>query len=272
VTRRIYLSIDFDYFTRELDEWDWGHSEGSSVYGELVWHTRVRFHEETSLDKHAVPHPRDFWNTLVAAGFNFDPCDSFTVADSHMWGAPDFLRLCPPTVEIVNFDAHHDMGYKPWADLKRDFLDVGRVDCSNWLLGLLHAREDITARVVYPAWKGTREIEKDSVMSWENAPITGRFRYDVYNEALLREMAGDVIGVFIAKSSTWTPPWHDRTFAKFAKAGADVTGIRPTVRYKAEERLNPLTPRKFDLPAALAKEREIQAAFASMTTRKAAGK
>lgn len=35
MTKRVFLSVDFDYFCREEDEWDWGHSENSDMFNEI---------------------------------------------------------------------------------------------------------------------------------------------------------------------------------------------------------------------------------------------
>lgn len=269
--RRIYLSVDFDYFCRELPEWDWGHAE-TSVYSEIVWPTRVRHLEGTSLETHALPHPRDFWTKLTEAGFNFDDCESVDVADSHMFAAPDFIDRAPGKVEIVNFDAHHDMGYKEWPELKRKWLDKGRVDCSNWLLALLYKFHETTASVVYPAWKGTREVD-DGSKSWTHKPIKGRFSYHVYSEELLRRLAGDVVGIFIAKSSAWMPPWHDKAFADFVDRAAATAGVTAEIPYESQERCNPIDPRPFNLEAALDQERQLKKFTEDyMAKRKAAGK
>jgi hypothetical protein len=252
--RKVFLSVDFDYFAREEDEWDWGHAE----YTDLAWFTRVRHFEETSLERHATPHPRDFWTKLVEAGFSFDDCGTFSVADSHLWAAPDFLDLAPGQVEIVNFDAHHDMGYKPWKELKQEWLDKGRVDCSNWLLGLLYAQPNLTASVVYPPWKGTREVDEGGPPSWKNKALKGRFSYGVYSEELLKKLAGDVVGIFIAKSSAWMPPWHDQAFVDFVEDGASTFDLIAEMPYESQERRNPMTVREFNLEAALDHNRQFQ--------------
>lgn len=257
MSRQVFLSVDFDYFSREEEEWDWGHAE-MSLFQQLAWHSRVGLFGETSLEKYALPHPRDFWQTLASAGFNFDPCRSFNVADSHLWACPNFLDLAPGQVEIVNFDAHHDMGYKDWKELKTEWLDKDKVDCSNWLLYLLYKYPQLTASCVYPQWKGLREIERG--MPWEKRPgIKKRFNYGVFNNELLRKLAGDVVGIFVAKSSAWLPPWHDKAFAEFSEAGADFAGLSVEVPFEDDERVNPLKVRDFDMAGALAYDAKLKA-------------
>lgn len=260
MTKRVFLSVDFDYFCREEDEWDWGHSENSDMFNEIAWMSRTRWYEETLLEKYANPHPVKFWDKLIELGFNFDDCESLSVANSHLWAAPDFLDLCPGEVTIVNFDAHHDMGYLSWKQLKKEWLDKGRIDCSNWLLVLMHQLQTLRAAVVYPEWKGLREIKGRP--SWKNSKsIDARFQYGVYDEEFVRSLAGSVVGIFIAKSSAWMPPWHDEAFAEFVLEGSGMTGLESQVPFESKEGMNPLDVRPFDLEALLAHDRNVLSMF-----------
>jgi hypothetical protein len=252
----VYLSVDFDFFSRENPEWEWGHAE-SSLFQDIAWLTRAGRYKETSLEKYARPHPTKFWDKLVELGFNFDSCKSLTVADSHMWAVNDLLKLCPGQVEIVNFDAHHDMGYRDWKTLKR-WLGALRADCSNWLLLLLYHLEHLTAACVYPKWKGLRELREVGNPSWKHPRIEGRFRYGVYSEQYARKLAGNVVGVFIARSGGWMPPWHDQAFIDFATEIGRTLNLAVSTPFKEQERRDPLTVRPFDLPAALAYDRKVQ--------------
>jgi hypothetical protein len=257
MSRKIYLSVDFDYFCHEEDWWDWGHGE-TPLFQDLAWHTRVRMYEETLFEKFANPLPSKFWEKLVELGYNFDTCESIKVSDSHLFAAHDFLDLTPGRVEIVNFDAHHDMGYADWKTLKKQWIDKSRVDCSNWLLVLMHQLDFLTAACVYPEWKGTREVSKDRKPSWENTKsLRERFRYGVYSEQYARELAGDVVGVFIARSGAWMPPWHDQAFVDFVNEGAGMMGLMAET-CEEQEKQDPMKPRPFDLQGALAAEKVSQ--------------
>lgn len=269
--RKIYLSVDFDYFSREEREWDWGHSERAAIFTNAAWHSRSQRLEETSLERYANPHPRDFWEKLGELGFDFSSCESLVVANSHQWAAPDFLSLALPLHEgaketaVVNFDAHHDMGYQSWKVLKKEWLDKLRVDCSNWLLGLMHQLPDLQGAVVYPEWKGLKEVQGAHKLSWQNTKsLSKRFQYGVYNEEYVRSLAGEVVGIFVAKSSAWMPPWHDQAFTDFVEDVAGSTGLGAEVRFEEEEGVNPLKPRDFDLKAAQEMDRKIQEALAAL--------
>lgn len=255
MSRPIYLSVDFDFFCREEEVWDWGHSE-KTIFQEIAWQTRSNafafrgqdIFEETSLENYAKPHPVEFWKQLIKFGFTFDSCVNLSVADSHLWAAPDFMDVLggKSNASIVNFDAHHDMGYQSWTELKENWLDPGRVDCSNWLLYLLYNRKRTTAAVVYPEWRGLSEL--NGKMPWKrNASITKRFQTGVYDEAYVRSLAGPVAGVFIAKSSAWTPPWHDRAFAAFVADAEELTRCGVETPYVVKEQRHPLDIREVDI-------------------------
>jgi len=256
---RIYLSVDFDYFSREEEEWDWGHNE-TPTFEDIAWYTRVRWYDDTSLERFAKPHPSNFWSTLQQLGYTFDDCRSFTVANSHMWAAHDFLNVSPGDM-IINFDAHHDMGYSDWATLNSKWLRRNRVDCSNWLLLLLHRLSWLRAAVVYPPWKGERELDPERPKPWlKSKTITDRFQHLVYDEERVRELAGPVGGVFIAKSSAWLPPWHDEAFEEFVRLGSTIVGS-PETPFVSQEGSNPICCRKFNLQEALGHERLMQEAI-----------
>ena len=253
---KVWLSVDFDYFSRELMEWDWGHSE-ETPYTDLLWYSRSECLEGTSLE-HANPHPEVFWSKLVELGFDFSECEVFAVADSHKWAAKTFLEL-PKANHIINFDAHHDMGYQPWEDLKAMWLDKKKADCSNWLALLLNEVKRLRATVVYPQWKGEQEITNGSNY-WEEGHLKERFDFMVYREEQVSYLAeeGKVAGVFISKSSSWTPPWHDEAFNHFVYEGATVAGLDVQVPFELEERCHPLEARRFDMEAALKFRAEME--------------
>lgn len=266
--RRIYLSIDADYFSRELPEFDWSHSEHSGLYRELAWHTRVAWHEETRIDKFANPKPAEFFDKLVSLGFEFDCCSSLNVSDSHLYAAPDFidtLRVSPDeTIEIINFDAHHDMGYGPWPEMREQWVKLSRVDCSNWLLVLLCQQKRLRATVVYPEWKGLEELQ-NTCLPWKRLrSVRRRAQHLVYSDESVRSLAGPVAGVFIARSSAWLPPWQDHEFVKLVRAAEKATGLASLAPYVDREKCDPREPRLFNLQAALAHQRDVHAMIASM--------
>jgi hypothetical protein len=255
--KRVYLSVDFDYFCREEIHWDWGHGE-NPMFQEIAWQTRTSgfaragldFLEETSLERFGHPTPKQFWQKLQELGFRFDEVETVTVQDSHLWAAHDFIERTYSPRRIVNFDAHHDMGYRSWRELKREWLDQMKVDCSNWQLMLLHQLESLEAATVYPKWKGLREIEMGATPWKSSKSISKRYQYAVWDDAYVASLAGDVASIFIAKSSAWMPPWHDQAFVDFVKAAERLVQLEADV--PNAEYINPLKCRDFSIEAARA--------------------
>lgn len=247
-SRRVWLSVDWDFFCREEPEWDWGHTE-THVHRVLSWDVRastslargVDLRKETSL-KHATPTPGRFWKSLRRLGFTFDGTSRLGIADSHRH-AYRFFAGAAGEVQIVHVDAHHDLFYS--VDALDTSIEQDDPRCDDWhLLTLL--RGNIRSLVVYPPWKGLCEWERlmDNILSVDTANAwethrTLRKMADacVWGDPDVPATAGPVGAVFICRSSAWTPPWHDKAFNRFVReaevttgAKAEVVGSDPRVR------------------------------------------
>jgi hypothetical protein len=261
----IWLSIDWDYFTREMPEWDFGHAESPDFNG-LLWDMRVRqFHqmgqslmEETSL-KYASPHPADFWKRLRRLGYKFDNVQAIVLADSHQYAYQMFRRsaLEGPALSdtrLVHFDAHHDLTY----NMARFEGEAGRgeVSCENWLLMTHLAQPSLKSLIVYPEWKGMSDWNVTFGQHYERYPALKKAldRYTkpcVWPSNLVTEAAGEVELVYLCRSSAWTPPWHDEAFVSFADDLQKMTQVPLITPFVEVEKIDPLSPREFDHRRAL---------------------
>jgi hypothetical protein len=243
-SRSCWLSLDFDFFCREEEQWDWGHSERWSV-SDALWIFRAVDHsirggdlfEETSMERYSDAAPEEFPGVLQSAGFRFAPRFPVVVADSHRFA---FLHAADGS-HILQFDAHHDMGYGVSREclLKRNV-----VDCGDWMFHVLRLHSKVTMTQIYPTWKGLAEIEE----SIPEAPVRSfarRTRFGLFSEDLLRREARRIDGVFLAKSSSWSPPWHDFRFVALVDRFRAAGGVIATPHKDQEGGLDPLRVRSF---------------------------
>lgn len=236
--RKIWLSLDWDFFCREKPEWDWGHTE-TRIHQVLSWAVRAStslargedLRKETSL-KYAKPAPGRFWQSLQRLGFTFDRTSKLGIADSHRH-AYRFFTGEPDDVQIVHVDAHHDLFYS--VDALDTSIEQDDPRCDDWhLLTLL--RGNIRSLVVYPPWKGLCEWEwlMDNILNTANTweiHRTLRKMADacVWGDPNVPAVAGPVEAVFVCRSSAWTPPWHDKAFNRLVREAEVLTGTKAEV-------------------------------------------
>lgn len=254
---RAFVSVDWDFFVRSLYSWDWGHSESSFFMAGGMWEIRaagffgagINIEEEMSPARYANPKPESFWNILKQLGYDFSVLDrvatefasnwvevpNFVVSDSHSTAGPVFVGVAdeigPPDV-IINFDAHHDMGYGDKAKIKQK-MKQGVCSCDMWLLALMDRYKDmdLRANIVYPNWMlEERSLEEE----WKQIKTT------VPPKVLKRTKIGTFIGedgsvsdvvkpddqieveaLFICRSSAWVPPWLDKKFIEFVESAQE---------------------------------------------------
>ena len=94
--RKLYLSVDFDYFVRSLPSWDWGHAD-SPFHRNAMWSIRALplpggwdLEAEMNPDRYSLPHPTAFVDSLKARGVTFADTCSLFVSDSHLWAYESF--------------------------------------------------------------------------------------------------------------------------------------------------------------------------------------
>jgi hypothetical protein len=192
----IALSIDFDWFIRDLPEWDFGHSERGMIarMQDVLWHSRYAsfdLHAETDPARYADVHPLQFITALEARGMDLNHIERLVVADSHRHAAEW------ADGQIVSIDAHHDL-YKEVEDT---------VECDNWLVAAID--NGAQATVVYPKWKPiaddpvpVRPAQQIQWADWHPEPVR-------------------VAQVFVCRSSSWVPPHHDALFEAFVNQWAE---------------------------------------------------
>jgi len=271
--RTCWLSVDFDFFVRSLLDWDWAHKESPFFRGGFLWQTRVAPFLAQGMDlvaemdprRYAKPQPIDFWEELQRLGYNFDAVEEFVVADSHAGATPFFnqiadMNLGEPADVVVNFDAHHDLGYCEWARV-RELIDAEQCTCDMWLGSLLNQWPSLEARVVFPDWmraEWTLEEQLRSVRQDLPRSIWSRVELDFFtnragkvsNLVIAPGEELEVQAVFACRSGAWVPPWLDNTFIDFAYFGEDAIGLEPYDAF-AEQDVPALEAREdFDLEQA----------------------
>jgi hypothetical protein len=189
---------------------DWQMYEGRGpTLDRVVWETRYRNFKRWGLDIEKLTEPKMSPAGLITGiscqiGGEFVPAWH---ADSHAWGAilaRDLSEQYGP-LNVVNFDAHHDLGYDP------DYEQVGdEVDCGSWALAGLQQGHIANYTVVYPDWLGTVEMAPARLKMLK--PVSDRITLTTWSEWVQGAEIDDVEAAFFCRSSSWVPPWLDNGF------------------------------------------------------------
>lgn len=210
------ISIDFDYFVRELPKWDLGHREEQVFIGP-AWAARygsIDLHRETNPLVHADAAPHKFDEELNKHGLRFYHTRNVGIAESHKEASPFLLAHSKrvPADMLINFDAHHDC----YADYKRPHNPKEHdLSCENWLQLYMDARP--TTRVVWVKPKWNTPLNSEGQI---NRTKLGRSRPSkegrrIDEVTLLRDLNvqfGTVRNVFLCRSGAWVPPHLDPMF------------------------------------------------------------
>ena len=206
--KRIALSLDFDFFVRELMMWDWQHSELDPLRSTFAWVGRyagMDLYKECDPKRWADFDPRDLWAVLAERGVTLRPGTTCWIADSHGKAYPVLNR--PGFDELVNIDAHHDC----WEP---NPMAGDEPTCENWLGCTAISRPAIQ---VYPTWK-TKEMGRHGSGAAPVRPGAGLFettwnewRTGPKNEPL------EVVAMFLARSGAWVPPHLDTMFLQLVR-------------------------------------------------------
>jgi len=250
VRRTCWLSVDYDFFVRSLIEWDWSHKESPFFRSGFIWQTRIApflmqgldLREEMSPAKHARPLPSSFWSVLEQLGYNFGEPPVFVVADSHSGAGPIFNQMADewfgePADVLINFDAHHDLGYCEWSRINQ-LIEEETCTCDMWLGALMTWWPSLESRIVFPDWmkaEWTIKEQMDSIRKdlpkelWSRVEM-GYFTADdgtVSDVVIKPGEKLDVQAVFVCRSGAWVPPWLDEDFIEFVEEGTQVAGVVP---------------------------------------------
>lgn len=194
---KILLSVDFDFFVRELPEWDWGHNE-SAIFYETVWPIRYSSFKdlvaETSPVEYADFLPEKLIDELTKLDIRLSPKFQLGVGDSHSF-AENFLKKKEATT-VVNLDAHHDI-----------YSRLMPITCGNWAYFLMERwhKEIVWIR---PKWlkEGTLSEPVCEKSFWEGT------------WADMEKFRGcEIEAVFLARSGAWVPPHLDPAFVVMVK-------------------------------------------------------
>lgn len=245
-----FVSCDWDFFVYNgfydkiriknphTDEWemapgvvmfDWGHSEG---YGEslqgILWHERMQAFDRCGLRMEEVvairtdvgcTHPYKFAEELEKR-FDFSGCATL-YGDSHAHGHEaahlSALHHVHGPVDLLLFDAHHDLGYDTLVVGKEE--EQGVMSCGSWAYHTLRTGIFRKIRVVYPDWKGKIEWPTFGKMSHlrtlrSRVSCTTWSEWCEETEGKPRERAA---GLHHARSSSWTPPYLDLAFSQLVE-------------------------------------------------------
>ena len=246
MNKPIFLSIDMDFFSYEDPWWDFAHGEG--LHPDL-WAVRMistsmsgmDLLSETSLDK-ADFHPLKTWQILREAGWHLSPDCQVTVSDSHMHAFVAGNQL--GNVRIVNFDAHHDLGYASRQVMRKRWKS-GRIQCEDWLWFLLRLNVRMDAVTIFPSWKPGGDWPERP--HWDKTSVGRRAWGTMYSQDVLEALAGDVVGIHIARSGAWLPPWHDPVLPAMLEGIGGYNVLGDT---------DPTVPRDFDAEACVRQAEE----------------
>lgn len=148
-----------------------------------------------------------------------------SLADSHAWGAHAALaasRRAGLAIDLVSFDAHHDCGYFNYRGDNWDRSQARaaeRPSCDDWVqAGLVHGAIR-RATIVYPDWKGLRELQ---VHPWT---LPGELVEAVSPTSWTAWLAQPPLSsepttaeLLIVRSSSYSPPYgdNDKRFLELA--------------------------------------------------------
>lgn len=194
------VSVDWDYFLPHCtDYYDWGHDENSFMFYEFIWPIRAtnRGPKSLGLDRPAIEsvrvdpeRVRSFWKRTLGVS-PWAVC----IADSHKDIIPwlnGHGHLGQRRLNVINFDAHHDMGYAGTGKIRN-------LDCGNWVQYLRQQKRLASYTLVYPAWR-----KAHPEMAEGKTPDATRIIYGEWTDEPIES-----IYVFLCRSSCWMPSWCD---------------------------------------------------------------
>lgn len=234
-----YVSIDWDFFCARpqaprtpgyLDA-PYGSEEQGDWLRDLAWNERVEQARAAGVDlaQHfgmvAGPSPREMTTTLAT---HLDLAGSpLQVADSHRHAYEAVAAYGRP-LDVVSFDAHHDLGYSAErTDAEEEYTRFG---CDSWLLWALRHGHASRVTVVLPDWLDTsRDDNTPEQFLGAQARQVTIVRYSEWAESAHARHWPHVAGMFLARSGWWSPPWCDRDLQDLhehlTQAGVQTTSV-----------------------------------------------
>ena len=137
-------------------------------------------------------------------------------------------------VDIVNFDAHHDLGYDQESRQRGS-----KFACDNWALRLLQDGVVQNYTLVYPDWRqgdlAELTAEAQTQLLRDLGSIGNRCKIVRWSE-FEGQPERPVQGVFLCRSGCWVPPCYDRKFNQLC-AVFGVTGFPTREVARTENRV-----------------------------------
>jgi hypothetical protein len=187
-------------------------------------------------------HPKDFWAALQVAGYDLRRA-ACGVAESHKEAAEFFMNArIRKNVRILHVDAHHDLGYTGMKALNKNVRDA-HVDASNWLGVYLRLFPYTKADLVFPSWN-PQAIEDALSQAPMTVGVKKRVTMRQWPAVPVAPEFSEVTQVFVCRSGSWAPPWHDQAFEQFISDLNNRT-TRPIEYLDAR----PLSPRAWNAEA-----------------------
>lgn len=195
------VSVDFDFFVRELPEWDWGHSENySEGVQDTIWLARyaerdVKYHTDPRLFADFLP--KSLPMALMSKGFVAPKGMLITGCDSHLRILSIIKEHLPADLKpdlLLNLDAHHDL-----------FSEVtGEPNCGNWWTQLYDQWPETRHVHIVPKWQDT--------LDWYGKPVrpVEQMRWNDFKIDIKAQV--EVVLLFICRSGAWVPPHLDHAF------------------------------------------------------------
>src|SRR5262245_15595394 len=228
-----FLTIDYDFFVRhEMHKdvrmpdggmlsgmlvYDWQMNEGRlPMLDEQIWLGRAASFKRWGLDIQARTAPElSFQDFMLELGIRADTHVPAWRSDSHAWAggiARDYANQFGP-LSVLNFDAHHDLGYDSDVISRYAKSEHGSIHCDDWAVIGLHEGWIRNYTVVYPDWLGSWEWSSRIKRPWLKE-FRGRYRTTTWSEWLQsgKEIRNLEVAHF-CRSSSWVPPWHDSGFS-----------------------------------------------------------
>ena len=225
------VTIDYDFFIRHgmYDEilmpdgetipgelvFDWQMSEQRNpLVDDAIWRVRVHNFKKAGLDIREMTKPElsfpDFADKVGVRMGDVTPMCFYS--DSHGWAgllARDFSGHYGP-LNVVNFDAHHDLGYDDDVLARNE--KTGNIHCDDWaVIGLAQGWiENYT--VVYPDWLGRAEWNHSPNVTRARGNFKGKIHATTWSK--WRGRLPQVEVMHFCRSSAWVPPWYDEGFVE----------------------------------------------------------
>lgn len=279
---QVFLSIDWDFFLWRAFEgkdkdlylsvpenqqakygksiyaghiFDWGHNEMQAPWlQDSLWQQRWAAIAKVGIDPHVITgirpeiggvHPADFWHEVDT---RHPLVGSLYTCDSHAQGlsaiSEVYARSGGSKLEVIHFDAHHDLGYDA-NQVKREVRD-GRADCGSWLFHAMRLKMVDNVTVVYPNWRHPEPFP-------EHLNPATKVHFTTWDDWSKRNKwdAEPAAAVVLARSSAWSPPWHDGLFEALAmRIGATATSTYCLDCLGASGTYHACKPREWDGDAA----------------------